>query len=167
MAAFVSLHFHGLVALLRDTGLSTCRRMAVSLLISGLVVQFAFYDPLASYARAFTTHGDAYYGQVVAAAGNLPGKVVCPEDPTIALLAKGYAGRSLFFEYDRLGWPVEAPLHVFDELDGADFVIQIKGDFQQLLSDDILLRKHFTMRERMIDETSVYVLWQRTAGAIE
>ena len=43
---------------------------------------------------------DRDYGDAVAAARSLPGTVVCPEDPTIPLYAKQYAGQNIFSEKD-------------------------------------------------------------------
>ena len=43
---------------------------------------------------------DREYASALERIGTLPGKVVCPEDPTIPLYAKGYLGQSIFAERD-------------------------------------------------------------------
>jgi hypothetical protein len=43
---------------------------------------------------------DGAYAGVVRHVSGLSGRVVCPEDPTIPLYAKGQAGRNIFLEFD-------------------------------------------------------------------
>ncbi|MBC7921090.1 MAG: hypothetical protein H7Z75_08345 [Ferruginibacter sp.] len=51
--------------------------------------------------------------------------MVCPNDPTIPLYAKGYAGRQLFVEMDAAGWFGDIPEYVIEEITSVDYVIQV------------------------------------------
>jgi hypothetical protein len=72
---------------------------------------------------------DASYGEVVAMAARLPGTVICPEEPTIPLYAKGHAGRNIYGEEDARpvngAGPTSIPEPVQVELRGADYVIDV------------------------------------------
>ena len=77
-------------------------------------------------------------------AGTLPGLVVCPEDPTIPLYGKGFAGRNLFTEKDALPtnglWPTFTPQPVLDELRSADYVIDVTNYERKDVEDGLLVR---------------------------
>jgi hypothetical protein len=68
------------------------------------------------------SYGDAGRPKVIAIAKSLPGKVVSPQDPTIALEAKGYAGIGSVNEWDRRlwKWPLSKTIQ---EMKGADYVV--------------------------------------------
>lgn len=93
--------------------------LAVALVVTGL---YSYEDALAI---TLATHGDEHYASAVEVARALPGKVVSPNDPTIPLYAKGYAGRQIFMEVDagmRIG---VVPDYALDELQTADYVVQV------------------------------------------
>lgn len=69
----------------------------------------------------------AEYRTIITAVRELPGKVLCPVDPTIPLLAKGEVGRSMVLEYDSLCWPETLPHYLQKELEEADYVIEVLG----------------------------------------
>ena len=77
----------------------------------------------------------------------LPGLVVCPEDPTIPLYGKGFAGRNLFTEKDALPtnglWPTFTPQPVLDELRSADYVIDVTNYERKDVEDGLLVRLGF------------------------
>jgi hypothetical protein len=108
-------------------------------------------------------HGDARYTQVVELARHLRGRVLCPEDPTIPLLAQGEATRSLYLESDATFWPTRLPSYVAAHIVSARYVIQVKGPLQQLLDDDWLRELGFRRVEEPRLAGSVYALWRRAA----
>ena len=66
--------------------------------------------------------GDSGRSEVIKIARSLPGKVVSPQDPTIALEARGYAGIASVNEWDRRLWQWPLPKTI-EEMKSADFVI--------------------------------------------
>jgi hypothetical protein len=109
---------------------SLCRwRLIINaqpLLTATALLLSVFADP--QYAVGPTTDllGDpAHYRQVVQTAKALPGRVVCPEDPTIPLLAKGYAGRQVLVEADTVGWRERLTQGLVKELSAADYAIEL------------------------------------------
>jgi hypothetical protein len=111
---------------------------------------------------------------VIAEARSLPGKVVCPDDPTIPLMAKGYAGRTGVFESDAVYWAPSRMQAVVKEIDSADYVIVMRHgllpDGNALVTTTLfwgdkehLLRvSGFTKSDFWTTSTPVYELWRRT-----
>ena len=88
-------------------------------------------------------HGVDGCALIVAAASLLPGKVICPDDPAIPLVAKGYAGRTVAFEADAVHWDTGRTIEVLlKEIDSADYVITM-GRRHGWLSDEALLTSGF------------------------
>jgi MFS family permease len=154
-------------ALLDDATKPTGRRIAVSIVLALILFAFAIRWPgaaLDTVRGGITIHGDRHHAQAVAVAGDLRGRVLCPEDPTIPLLARGETTRSIFFEMDATLWPSRLPAYVDAEIASARYVIQVKGPLKQLLSDDWLRRLGFApLREDRL-EGSVYHLWEKVPG---
>lgn len=109
--------------------------------------------------------GDDKYKEVVALARNLDGKVISPQDPTIAYRANGYFGRSLFFELDAHAvngnWPNELPAAIKEEVAGARFVIQARSYVATPVFERGLLADHFRPLSIPALEGSAYSLWVR------
>jgi hypothetical protein len=105
-------------------------------------------------------YGDARYKIVVNRTKHLPGKVVCPDDPTIPLKAKGYVGRNLVAELDALGWK-SRPAYLHAELKKADYVIRVGGDWTPQVSVKELAKLGF----RPVNDPAfknAYLLYRRT-----
>ncbi len=72
---------------------------------------------------------DREYLNAVAIAKALPGKVISPEDPTIAFYAKGYVGLNLSAEYDTHlvngYWPNRPPEPLLTEILNADHIVDL------------------------------------------
>ncbi len=115
-------------------------------------------------------HGVRERAQVIAEARMLPGKVVSPDDPTIALMAKGYAGRTAVFEADAVEWSPNRLQALVKELRSADYVIAmqpgspnekalvttpLRWDEERLLETSGFTRSTF----RTVS-TPVYELWR-------
>jgi hypothetical protein len=112
------------------------------------------------------THGDGRYRRAVEVARELPGKVVCPNDPTIPLYAKNYAGRQVFMELDAAGLFGDVPGYVLAEVASADYVIQVNKVFApQLLPDARLASMGLRPVAQPALEGSAYTVWTKTATA--
>jgi hypothetical protein len=112
---------------------------------------------------------------VVAEARLLPGKVICPDDPTIPLTAKGYAGSTAVFEADAVYWDPNRTMEVvLKEIDSADYVIAMRHGWlpggkalvtmnfpEWATSDDVLLASGFIKSGFRTTSTPVYQLWRR------
>ncbi len=111
----------------------------------------------------FLRCGDEIYSEAVAQAQQSPGRVVSPQDPTIAYRATGYFGRSLFFELDTHAvngnWPAEIPASVQQELADAKYVIGVKSYVPTPMFEAALTKNHFHPVDVRALRDSAYTLW--------
>jgi hypothetical protein len=93
--------------------------------------------------------------------------VVCPEDPTIVVYAKGYAGQNLFAERDThlVGghWPGTIPESVLSECRTADFIVDISDYWEDPLHDEVLLDLGFVPAQDLAPELRCYRIWRRSS----
>ncbi len=165
------------LAFLRDDSRPLPIRIAAGILFGSLLFGHAYRVP---WALDWTALKDGYGGDdrplVIAEARQLPGKVICPDDPTIPLMAKGYAGRTAVFEAHAFGlpngdlvdWGTGRLQAVLKEIDSADYVIMIgqlpdstDPDTQRARQDALLQARGFIKSEFRTTSTPVYELWQR------
>jgi len=165
------------LAFLRDNSRPLPSRIATGILFGILLIGQAHPMPWPLGWTALNAGwGAADRALVIAEARELPGKVICPDDPTIPLMAKGYAGRTAVFEEDALGgedvlgsgapdWRRVQALS--KEIDSADYVIVIgrlpedtSMDRQQI-RHDTLQASGFVKSEFRTTSTPVYELWRR------
>jgi hypothetical protein len=108
---------------------------------------------------------DRDYWKVVSLARQLPGTVVCPEDPTIPLYAKGFAGRNIFSEYDTHlvdgQWPLAPPESALVDFGAADYVVDVAGYWQDLVRDPLLRSLGFEPVQEAPIDSDCYRLWRR------
>ncbi len=115
---------------------------------------------------ARSNHDQAYW-KVVELAKNLPGKVICPEDPTIPFYAVGYLGLNIFSEYDthlvNSGYPVTPAGPRPKELLEADYLIDVFDPSQNILKDANLESLGFepVMTDDSWLESADYKVWKR------
>lgn len=103
-------------------------------------------------------HGDKHYPQVVEHVRKLEGRVVCPDDPTIPIVALGQTGRSYWAESDT-HFAIPMP-GVYREISSADYVIVVNS--QVTKSDpDILRRLGFVPASWGGADMGVYELWRK------
>jgi hypothetical protein len=74
--------------------------------------------------RIYGGLGDNRYPQAVDYVRTLKGRVVCPDDPTIPIVALGQVGRASWAEHDVL-FSMQLPSYLESEIRGADWVITI------------------------------------------
>jgi hypothetical protein len=166
---------HGL-ALLRDPGRPFQFRFLMACLFACAMFTQAYPDPRTLSPATLTAgHGVKERALVIAETRALPGKVVCPDDPTIPLLAKGYAGRSAVLEADAAGWDFSRTTALQKEIQSADYVIVMRSGSSASgralvttgvglgITDDLLLESGFGKSSFATASTPVYVLWRRLA----
>jgi hypothetical protein len=112
---------------------------------------------------------DRAYAQAIAAAKALPGTVICPEDPTIPLYGKQHAGRNIFVEYDAHpvdnDWPTMPPEPVVDEIQRADYVIDVQKYFQDIVKDKLLVNLGYEPVDTAGLDPACYRVWRRKTTA--
>jgi Dolichyl-phosphate-mannose-protein mannosyltransferase len=110
---------------------------------------------------------DREYWTVVKIARILPGKVVCPEDPSIPLHAKHYACRNIFSEKDARpangAWPTATPETVLAELRTAEFVVDITNYWGENVDENLLEELGFERYGRLSLDDECYRIWRRSA----
>ena len=108
------------------------------------------------------------YWKAVAIARALPGRVVCPEDPSILIHAKNYAGMNIFSEKDARpfhgAWPKATPEPVLDELRGADFVVDVANYWGENVDGGLLEEMGFERAHDFALDAACYQIWRRRAG---
>ncbi len=106
------------------------------------------------------------YWKVVAIARTLPGKVVCPEDPSIPLYAKHYAGPNIFSEKDARpsagAWPTLTPGPVLAELRTAEFVVDVTNYWGENVDGSLLEELGFEPDSGFSLDAECYRIWRRT-----
>ena len=139
---------------------STWQRYALAGLVGCMI--FADTTCFANHARwAFATdmYGDASYKKVLHRTQKLKGRVICPDDPTIPLQAKGYLGRSLQSEIDALGgYPM--PSYLPGELARADYLIRVQGMWTSHVPGGLLRKKGYVLVKDPAFQ-GAYSLWKR------
>jgi hypothetical protein len=150
-------------------------RIAIGLLFGFMLFAHAYPTPGALSPVSLTAgHGTNERARIVDEARLLPGRVVCPDDPTIALDAKGYAGRTAVFEADASNlWHTDRIASLTKEFESADYVIVMRHGFlpngQALVStvlgpgtnDEALQASGFIKSQFESTSTPVYELWKR------
>jgi hypothetical protein len=114
---------------------------------------------------ASRTSFDLEYDRAVSLTARLPGRVVCPEDPTIPLYAKGFAGLSVFAERDYRTvngtWPTAIPDTVLAECREADYVVDISDYWQDPVKENSLRALSFEPAPELGADLSCYRIWRR------
>jgi hypothetical protein len=159
---FCALQLREVVPTLRDRARPVTGRVAVGLVLAMLIAlpSMRLYHNL-GYFASFDD-----YPQAIALARGLPaGKVVTPEDPTIALFARGTAGRNVYLEYDNAPAedarprqaPTELPPYVTGEIAAADYVVDVKDWWSDLVKPRQLVELGF----EPLTELPHYTIWRR------
>jgi 4-amino-4-deoxy-L-arabinose transferase-like glycosyltransferase len=175
VGAFCAWRTPEALTLLRDDRRSLLLRVLVGVLLSVLLFAHAYPVPGALSEEALQGgYGVADRAKVIAEIRLLPGRVICPDDPTIVLAAKNYAGRSAVFEADAVHWNPSRAQALLNEIDSADYVIKMQHglspDGKVLvapplgwgMTDDVLQARGFIKTGFQTTFTPVYELWQRS-----
>ncbi len=166
MAAFCALRIPKLLARLDQMAAPWRERLTYSAFVAVLVLMTTF--PHLTYDQNLITgksDWDREYWQTIAIARTLPGRVVCPEDPTIPLYAKRYAGQNLFAEKDARPangqWPKAMPEPVLAELSEADFVVHLEDYWGENLDAEMLEAAGFEPARSIGGDLEYYTIWRR------
>jgi hypothetical protein len=180
VGAFCAWRAPVVFALLRDAARPLPLRIAAGAIFGIMLFAHVYPAPAALSTAALTGgHGVNERALVIAEARSLPGKVVCPDDPTIPLIAKGYAGRTAVFEGDAVYWDLGRMQAIVKEINSADYVIVMRhallpggkalvttpldwGDGNEGDKEQLLLASGFAKSEFRTTSTPVYELWRRT-----
>jgi hypothetical protein len=104
-------------------------------------------------------HGDRHYPQVVDSVRKLKGRVVCPDDPTIPIIALGQTCRSYWAESD-IHFLSPLP-DVGREMTRADYVVFVNSPAKSGLNPDILRKLGFVPASWGGADMGVYELWRK------
>jgi hypothetical protein len=107
------------------------------------------------------------YPSAVSTTARLPGRVICPEDPTIPLYAKAYVGQNIFSERDTHlangHWPTTVPETVLADCRAADFIVDIADYYDDPLQDELLQSLGFEVAPELAPDLSYYRIWRNKA----
>ena len=165
-----------LLEFLRDGRQPSTARFLLSSVVAGVLFLQVFPNlrVLVSFRGG---HGVAERLKVIEEVRTLPGRVVCPDDPTIPLFAKGYAGRTAVLEADAAGYDFTRTEALLKEISSADYVIvmqpavgengmaQVTTGVGVGLPDAEIERNGFERASFRSTTTPVYVLWHRVRPA--
>jgi hypothetical protein len=166
MMAFCILRLPRLLDRLENSKLPVPSRLGLGSFLGLLLLMTTF--PHLTYANGLLVPRSRWnqeYWKTVALARRLPGTVVCPEDPTIPLHAKQYAGQNFFSEQDahpRNGrWPDQVPRRVLDECRGADYVVDVANYWGENIDDSLLEGIGFEPAPGIALNPTCYKIWRR------
>jgi hypothetical protein len=104
-------------------------------------------------------HGDQHYPQVVEYVRKLKGRVICPDDPTIPIVALGQTGRSYWAESDA---HFLSPLPALTrEVSRADYVIVVNSEGTICTIPDVLDKLGFVPTSWGGIDMGIYKLWRK------
>jgi hypothetical protein len=166
MMAFCALRLPRLLAHLENLASPLRSRLAYATFLSLLLLMTIFpHITVANGPMVLASPWDRDYEKVVVLARALPGKVICPEDPSIPLHAKGYAGLNIFAEKDarpsRGDWPKATPEPVLAELRTAEFVVDVANYFGDNLEPSLLEKSGFVLAREFSLNAGCYAIWRR------
>lgn len=128
MAAFCGLRLPAILKRAEQAATPVPRRLVLGSFVALLMLMTAFphmtrtANPLPSL-----PYWEQEYSKAIALVRQLPGRVVCPEDPTIPFYARGYVGYNVYSENDThlVGgvWPEIPTPAVMSEMRTADYVL--------------------------------------------
>jgi hypothetical protein len=110
-------------------------------------------------------NGDSHYPQVVEFVRNLKGRVICPDDPTIPIVAFGQAGRSLQAEGDTQAASYMSAGFA-SEVFHADFVVVVDSSFKSGGYPDTLQKLGFEPGSWGDTDMGIYELWRKSQRGI-
>jgi hypothetical protein len=145
---------------------SLAKRSAVAAFLAVLLLMTTFPHLTREHSLIVSrSPWDRDYLEAVAVARDLPGTVVCPEDPTIPFYANEFIGRNLFSEKDarpdRGNWPKSMPEPVLAELEGADYVLDVTNYWGENVDGALLEELGFEDVSIASLDPNCYRLWRR------
>ncbi len=166
MTAFCALRIPRLLVRLEGLRTPVRSRLAYATFIALLMLMTTFpHLTVANGPLVAESAWNQEYWKAVAIARALPGKVVCPEDPSIPLYAKKYAGMNVFSEKDarpsRGAWPKATPRPVLAELGSAEFVVDVANYWGENVDGGLLQELGFEQVHGVALDAQCYQIWRR------
>jgi hypothetical protein len=141
------------------------RNLLASIVIALAILLSLFVQFDRDLSLLFIRCGDEKRGAAIALTRRLGTDVISPQDPSIAYLANGYIGRSLFFELDthaRQGnWPDQLPESMTQEMAKPKYVVQIRSYVPTRVFDEYLQGGQFKPMSFPELAGSAYTVWAR------
>ena len=164
--AFCVLHLPRLLRALNELSSPLPPRMLLGGMLAFLLVLSTFpHMSQDNNLLASRTSFDLEYDSAVSSTPRLPGRVVCPEDPTIPLYAKGSGGLSVFAERDAHiidgHWPTTIPDTVLAECREVDYVVDVSDYWQDPLKENSLRTLGFEPAPDLTADLHCYHIWRR------
>ncbi len=166
MAAFCALRLPRILKRMEQSALPVSRRMLLGSFAAILMLMSAFphmtrtYNPLPSL-----PYWDKEYSRAISLVRQLPGTVVCPEDPTIPFYARGYVGYNVYSENDThlVGgvWPEIPTPAVVAEMRAADYVLD--HCHYPEVGENLFIELGFEPVKNAPLDPKCYRLWRRKA----
>lgn len=157
--AFVALVIPGLLRTASENG-PLLQRMIVTtflgLLIPAEMLSLPANEP---FTTRHASQGGPGYAQIIARVRELDGKVVSPDDPTIALFAKGFSGLSLETELGAVGRQF-VPKAMLQEITSAQWFVGVAATWTQQQKLD-LPAMGFSQVDDPVFRKTRYTLWHR------
>jgi hypothetical protein len=125
-----------------------------------LVLVMNFAVPKSDFWKGHGAHGGPEYWSVVAAARDLPGRIVAPDDPTVTMFARNEVGRNLEAELDATGRTVLTP-GLLDEIRKARWMICVHAAFDDKRFSPEVMHKLGFRRVKQAPFERAYSLWKR------
>lgn len=125
-----------------------------------LVLAMNFAVPKSDFWKGHGAHGGPEYWSVVAAARDLPGRVVAPDDPTITMFARNEVGRNLEAELDATGRTTLTP-GLLEEIRKARWIICVHADFDDKRFSPEVMHDLGFRRVKQAPFERAYSLWKR------
>jgi hypothetical protein len=167
MIAFCVLRFPRLLKGLNDIGTPLAPRVMMGGFLALLLLMTTFpHMSQENNLLAPQTPLNLHYLSAISATARLPGRVICPEDPTIPFYATGYAGQNIFSERDTHLvnglWPTAVPETVLAECRTADYVVDVSDYYQDPVQDELLWSLGFEPAPELAPDLSPYHIWRRS-----
>ncbi len=163
MAAFCVVAMPRVFRWLTDGRNALVARLTVSMILAICLLATTLGVPSSGRWAYQAGHGTEEHERVVRIAAKLKGKVICPDDPTIMLLARGQLDLSLDAELDAAGRPEELPPDLAKQFRSANWLIRVHTVFENFRNEELLKQLGFK-RVQTPRLGRGYSLWRRIVG---
>jgi hypothetical protein len=169
ISAFCAMEFPLLLDMARDSERTVITRVLAAVLFPVLLFLYAFPLPPAEQLNSAgaVPISEEEYVETQQLILDLPGIVICPEDPTLTYFSRAELGRSFILEYDAALWPRKMPDYLLTYLKDADYVVD-RGPWPwglDLLTSDHLTELGFEKVNAGESEDDLYSIWvKRSTG---
>jgi hypothetical protein len=139
-------------------------RLAMSVLLALALIVSTLAVPMSDRWAGAVGHGTDGYDKTIATAARIRGRVMCPDDPTIMLFARGQIDRALDAELDAIARPGFMPLYVARDIRQADYLIRVNSVFDNFNNETVMQ----VLGYKQVSKPAIgrgYTLWRRIVKA--